>query len=69
MANRYYLDAYFYYCTKSNVDNFPKDIKTPTVAVVKDKEIIYMDGRNLLEHFIINEQFLEFAEITSLLNY
>ena len=65
MANRYFLDAYFYYAHPDYLNNTMQIEKTPKVAVVKEKELIFHDpNQQSLEEFIRMEQFLTFTPIT-----
>lgn len=65
MANRYFLDAYFYYAHPDYLNNTMTIEKTPKVAVVKEKELIFHDpNQQSLEEFIRMEQFLTFTPIT-----
>ena len=70
LAEKHFLDAYFYYAHPDHIKKTVKIKTTPRVGVIKDSDFSYFDPTEYtsMEQFVKLEQFLTFAEI-SLTNF
>ena len=70
LANKYYLDAYFFHATPEQVNQtigVLLEPEWPLVLVMKEREYFQYDAkRETLLQFVRNERFLTFTEITSI---
>lgn len=65
LAERHFLDAYFYYSSPDFIKKTARVIETPSVGVIKDNELVLFDGKkHSMERFIKLEQFPTFCEVT-----
>lgn len=68
LAEKYFLDSYFYHTKPEYMTKTAKVNNTPSVAVVRDNEVILynpIDYSNSIERFIKVEMFHTFCEVTS----
>lgn len=66
MAEKHFLDAYFYSALPDYISKTATVFVTPKVGVIREHELIYYDKNNFtsMEQFIKLEQFPIFPEIT-----
>jgi len=70
MAEKHFLDAYFFYSHPDYVAKTATIQITPRIGVVKSQDMFFYEKNDYesLEHFIKLEQFLTFTEVTCKLN-